>query len=500
MNHRAIPALVVLLAGVVGLVVVGGRASEPPEPVFAEPADPWMPSVSDVETLTGSWYCPGVPVTGDDGVGGEVIVSNRGEEAMTGRFTVLTADGVAADRGFEVPARAQSTIDVDSFATADFASVVVEIDGGRGFVEQRALHPAGDSVTPCSDRTSDEWYLADGFTVDGSVETIILTNPFDESVVADLRFSTELGESSPAAFRGFTVPPRSVETVPIAELGARDEPIIATAVTTTAGRLVVGRAQHWVGGGRLGYDVSLASPALGDQFWFADGERGEGITEEYAIYNPTDDDVTVDVVFLGLPADADLGNVEPIEVPARQVVVFEPGAGSGEESGDGGAGEGGGAGGGIELPAGRHAAVFSTLADPTVVVERVMTRPAGDSVATSVLLGARPRADGYVASRWHVGAGPEEPTSEALVLYNVDQAGASVTVSAVGPDGPEPVPSLTDIPVGPGAVATVDLEAEGVLGRELVITSSGRIFVERHVSRGDDLAGRSVSWALPADL
>ncbi len=493
MNHRAIPALVVLLAGVVGLVVVGGRAPEPSEPVFAEPADAWMPSVSDVETLTGSWYCPGVPATGEEGVGGEVIISNRGAEPMTGRFTVLTEDGVVADRGFEVPARSQSTIDVDSFATADFASVVVEIDGGRGFAEQRALHPAGDSVTPCSDRTSSEWYLADGFTVDGSVETIVLTNPFDESVVADLRFSTEAGESSPAAFRGFTIPPRSVETVPIAELGARDEPIIATAVTTTAGRLVVGRAQHWVGGGRLGYDVSLASPALGDQFWFADGSTGEGITEEYAIYNPTDDDVTVDVVFLGLPADADLGSVEPIDVPARQVVVFEPGTGSGDD-------EDGGDSGGIQLPEGRHAAVFSTLADPTVVVERVMTRPAGDSVATSVLLGARARPDGYVASRWHLGVGPEEPTTDALVLYNVDQAGASVTVAAVGPDGPEPVPSLTDIPVGPGAVATIDLEADGVLGRELVVTSTSRIFVERHVSRGDDLAGRSVSWALPADL
>jgi hypothetical protein len=485
-SRRAIPALIVLLAGIAGLVVVAREEPEPTEAVFAAPAGAWMPSVSGAGGLTGTWFCPGVPATADEGVGGEVVVSNRDGEALAGRFTVLTSDGIATGQDFEVAPWSQTTIDVDTYTTTDFASVVVEVDGAGGFVEQRALHPAGDSVAPCSDRTSTEWYLADGFTIDGSIETIILTNPFEESVVADLRFSTESGETSPVAFKGFTVPPQSVKTIRIAELGARDEPIIATAITTTAGRLIVGRAQHYLGGGRLGYDVSLAAPALRDQFWFADGEQGEGITEEYAIYNPTDDDITVDVVLLGLPPEANFGNVAPIEVPAREVVVFDP-----SRTADGGE---------SNLPDGRHAAVFSTLAEPTIVVERVITRPAGESVATEVLLGAPPSADGYVSNQWHVGIGPAQPTESALVVYNLDQADAAITVSAVGPDGPEPVPSLTDIPVDPGTVALIDLVADAVIGRELIITSTNRIFVERSLSRGSGLDGRSASWALPADL
>jgi hypothetical protein len=485
-SRRAIPALIVLLAGIAGLVVVAREEPEPTEAVFAAPAGAWMPSVSGAGGLTGTWFCPGVPATADEGVGGEVVVSNRDGEVLAGRFTVLTSDGIATGQDFEVAPWSQTTIDVDTYTTTDFASVVVEVDGAGGFVEQRALHPAGDSVAPCSDGTSTEWYLADGFTIDGSIETIILTNPFEESVVADLRFSTESGETSPVAFKGFTVPPQSVKTIRIAELGARDEPIIATAITTTAGRLIVGRAQHYLGGGRLGYDVSLAAPALRDQFWFADGEQGEGITEEYAIYNPTDDDITVDVVLLGLPPEANFGNVAPIEVPAREVVVFDP-----SRTADGGD---------SNLPDGRHAAVFSTLAEPTIVVERVITRPAGESVATEVLLGAPPSADGYVSNQWHVGIGPAQPTESALVVYNLDQADAVVTVSAVGPDGLEPVPSLTDIPVGPGTVALIDLVADAVIGRELIITSTNRIFVERSLSRGSGLDGRSASWALPADL
>ena len=484
MNHRAIPALVVLLVGFAGLIAVGRDEPAIVDPFFAAPAGAWMPAVSDNAALTGSWFCPGVPATGEDGVGGEVVVANRDDEQLVGRFTILTPDGVGASESLVVEPWSRTTIDVDAFVTAPFASVVVEIDGGRGFVEQRAQHPAGASVSPCADNTSDEWYFADGFTVDGSVETLVLTNPYDDAAVVDLVFATEAGESTPAAFQGFTILPQSVETIPIADLGARDEPVIAVKITAERGRLVVGRAQHYLGGGRLGYSMSLAAPALRDQWWFADGEAGEGITETFAIYNPTDDDVQVDVVFLGIPLDAGYGDAEPIDVPAHQVVVYDPTADAETTGG---------------LPAGRHASVFSTLAEQSIVVERILTRPAGDRVATSVVLGAPPRiSDGYVASQWHLGIGPTDPAAAALVVYNVDNVDGTITIEAVGPGGPSAVPSLTDLPIGAGQVITIDLVDPDVLNAELIVRSSNRVFVERALPRGNGLTGTSGSWALPA--
>ncbi len=369
MNRRALPALVVLLVGFAGLFAVGRDEPTVADPFFATPAGAWMPAVTDNAALTGSWFCPGVPATGEDGVGGQVVVANRADEQLIGRFTILTPDGVGASESIVVEPWARSMIDVDAFVTAPFASVVVEIDGGRGFVEQRAQHPAGDSVAPCASNTSDEWYFADGFTVEGSIETLVLTNPYDDAAVVDLVFATAAGESMPAAFQGFTILPQSVETIPIADLGARDEAVIAVKVAAERGRLVVGRAQHYLGGGRLGYGVTLAAPALRDQWWFADGEVGEGIDESFAIYNPTDDDVQVDVVFLGIPVDAVAGD-NTIDVPSREVVVYDPSA---DES--------------VTLPPGPYATVFSTLAEPSIVVERVITRPAGGSVATSVVIG-----------------------------------------------------------------------------------------------------------------
>jgi hypothetical protein len=480
-NRRAIPALVVLLAGFAGLVVVGWQSAQPPAATFASESAKWMPHVSDAKALTQSWFCPGVPASGEDGVGGEVVVANRGSEALTGRFSLLTPDGAGASQSFTVGPWSRSPINVAALAKAPYVAVVVELDGS-GIVEQRAITPQGDSISPCANQTSDTWYLADGFTRGGSVATLVLSNPYDDVAIAQLSFATESGESSPAAFRGFPVPPKSVKVIPLAELGARDEPVIAVQVTTTSGRVVLGRAQQYLGGGRIGYAMTLAAPSLRDQFWFADGERADGITETYSIYNPTDEDVAVDVVFLGLPADANVGEIPPIVVPAHRVVVFDPLATKNP----------------IALPQGRHAVVFSTLSKPSIVVERVMSRPAGKSVATSVVMGAPPRTDGFIAKEWHIGIGPSEPAKQALVVYNLDNVDGTVSISAVGPGGPAPIAALAAIPIGAGQIITIDLDSPDALNAELILTSTNRVFVERSFPRGHGLTGTSGSWALPA--
>ncbi len=522
MNRRSVPALLLVILGLAGLVVVGRDATAPQPAFFANTGGTWMPAVGTSGSLTGSWFCPGVPTSGLDDVGGSVVVSNRDAAQIVGRFQVLTENGVVADESFTVDSWSQATLDVDARVDdAPFASVVVEVEGGGGLVEQIAEHPLGDSVAACSNQTSANWYLADGFTLDSSNETLILSNPFDESVVADLRFSTEGRQSEPGLFEGFTVLPRSVRTISLGEL-ARNEPIIATSIEARAGRLVVGRAQEYQGGGRFGFDVSLAAPELRDQWWFADGERADGIEETYSIYNPTDEDVEVTVFFGGLPlAATGVNERDPVIVPARRVVVYDPYAtvpsvdgvdgadGAGDDVVDeeadasGTSTDDGGdfvdfEGPSVDIPDGRHATVFSTLAQPSIVVERVITRPSDGSIATSTVLGAPPRPDGYVANTWHMGIGPAQPTEDALVVYNIDQIDATITVSVVGPDGPSVVPSLDQVTLTSGGITTIDLVDQDVLGRELIVTSTSRVFIERSLPRNNDLPGRSGSWLLPS--
>ncbi|MFK7917221.1 MAG: DUF5719 family protein [Ilumatobacter sp.] len=515
MSRRGLPALLLVVVGLLGLFVVGRDTPQREDPFFAATGGTWMPAVGASGTLTGSWFCPGVPTDGAEGVGGAVVISNRDEAQIVGRYIVLTEQGVVADAAFTVSSWSQTTIDVDAFSSEEFASVVVEIEGGAGFVEQMAEHPLGNSVAACSNNTSAEWYVADGYTLEGSSETLILTNPFDEPVVAALRFSTEGRQSQPDLFRGFTVPPRSVRTIKIDELG-RDEPIISVAIEATSGRLVVGRAQEYRGGGRFGYDVSLAAPELRDQWWFADGERSDGVTETYSIYNPTDEEVEVTVFFGGLAlASSAVNEGDPVVVPPLRTVVFDPTeSGTGDEGADvDGEADGESTadsepttdGDGFEdifststeLPAGRHSTVFSTLAQPSIVVERVLTRQVEGTIATSTVLGAPPRADGFVPTVWHMGIGPTEPTQGALVVYNIDQVASAVTVSVVGPDGPSPVPSLTNVGLPSGSIITIDLIDPDVIGREVIVSANSRVFVERLLPRGNDLPGLVGSWLLP---
>jgi hypothetical protein len=479
-NLRRLPILVAVVAALIALVLVGREAVSPTPPVFSTISAPWMPALPVPGGLTSSWFCPGVPASGEEGVGGEVVIANAGASALDATLTLLAGPGEAVEQTLSIPPRGRQVVDVDAALTADFVSAMVEIEGGGGLVEQRAVHPEGVSVAACANAPATSWYLAEGFTAEGSVEQLVLSNPYDESAIVDIGFATEEGSRQPAELRGTPVPPRSVKVIDMDSVAARDEAEIAVNVVATKGNLVVGRAQLYNGGGRRGFGVTLASPALRDQWWFANGERGSDVSERYSIYNPTDEDVEVTVVPLGIPLTDELVTVEPIVAAAHQVVTFSPDELPG-------------------LPNGRHAMVFSTGGQQAIVVEQALTRTIEDRPTTSVMMGAPPRlADGYVATTWSTAFGPGEPTPDGLVVYNVDNADATVSVQTVGEDGVANLPSLAAIDLPASGLVTIDLSERPVLDRQLIIRSTSRVFVVRLLPRERGAQGRTSTWAVPA--
>jgi hypothetical protein len=478
---RRIPALVASVATIGGLVAVGREGTTPPEAVFADVTTPGMPAVPPPGGLTGSWFCAGVPASGEEGIGGEVVVANRSDEPLHARLTVLGEVGDDVVQELDVAAHDRAVVDVDELVTAPFVSAFVEIEGGGGVVEQRAVHPQGVSIGGCANATSDEWYLAEGSTVDGNVTQLVLTNPYEEAAIVDIDIATVDGPRQPVELQGDPVPPRSVKVVDLSTI-ARDEPVLAARVVATRGQLLVARAQRDVGAGRRGYNVTLASPATRDQWWFAAGEQGAAVDERYALFNPTEDDVEVKPVLLGVRMESpeDFVDVPVITVPAREVVTFSPSDVEG-------------------MPDGPHAFVFGIQGPPSIVVERTFTRTIDDVPTTSVLLGAPPGfVDPFIARTWHAALGPTERTPDALNVLNVDNTDAAVTVSVVGPDGAEAVPSLSNMRLRGAALLTIDLTDPAVVDRELIVQSSGRILVERWFRREDGAEGRLASWALPA--
>jgi hypothetical protein len=475
---RAPTILPTALSGVLVavLVALGAAAPEQRDAVFADVPAPATPFAPGDVVLSSSWYCPGVPVREEGGFGGEIVVTNLADVAATGALTVLVPEGDPVVDDFEVAPRSQLVVDVSESATATFAGVVVELYEGSGVVEQRAIHPAGTSVAPCANSTSDTWYFADGTTAQGSVEQIVLMNPFPGPAVIDLTFVTESGRRTPRAFQGFVLAPQSVSVITLGDTLAQNERRIAISLVAASGRFVAGRSQHYLGGGRLGYSMVLGAPSTDDQWWFADGEIGDGISESIVVYNPSGSEVAADVVVLGAPASDDVPFLEPITltIPAGEVSVLDLG------------------GLGV-VPEGRHGIVVSTLAEAAVVVERVITRPAGDFVVTSVVLGARP---GYLSNRWHLPTVPGIQLADAIVVLNVTGLEGKVSVSALGPSGTSPLVGLEDVTIPASGVVTVDLPAD-VAGRHLVVEADVQLVVERLLPRRDDLRGRSGSLGVP---
>ena len=330
-------------------------------------------------------------------------------------------------------------------------------------------------MASCTTQTSNTWYFADGYTVDGSVEQLIITNPTADTVTVDLTFATKSGTRQPAAFQGDSIAPHSVKVIPVADSGLVDESIIGVQVVASRGRLIVGRAEHYVGGGRLGYTMSLGAPAPSDQLWFADGEKGAGIVEQYVFFNPTDNDASVTPTVLGVATGSDFVPPEPFNVPAGKVVTFDMKDVAG-------------------VPDGPHTMVFATLSSPLVIGERVLTRPAGSGVATTVVMGMTSE---YVVPRWYVPIGVDAAATGALVVYNVDATAAKVTVKAIGPGGEVAVPALQDLVLPASGLLPIDLSDPAVFGKPLVVESTTRVLVERRLPRGNNLEGRSGSWALP---
>jgi hypothetical protein len=478
MNRRL--GLYAALVVITGLAInFSSDAGNLPPAVFSNSVNPGTPAiVRDDLSVTSTWFCAGTSAAGEseNGMyGGEIVISNPRETPVSGLLTLLTSEQEPITQVINADPRSQLVIDINSLVSAPYASAYVELNDSAASVEQRALHPAGAAVSPCANRTSDQWYFADGFSAESSDFRLILSNPYMSPAIVNIEVATEDGQRTPPNLEGFVVPSQSIRVLNIPESGFRDEEILAISVVATTGRIVAAKDQHYLGAGRLGHVLTLGSPSTSDQWWFADGEKGAGISETYMIFNPTDQDVTADVVILGV--DPTVASIEPttLTIPAHDVVPFDVSAIVG-------------------LPDGPHGGVVSGQSSAQLVVERILTKPAGSSVATTAVLGAQ---RGFQSTRWSVPTSTTIAIEDVLTILNTSPNDGVVTIYSVGPGGEEPVPGLSDIPMAANGLISIDLVDPLSFGRALEVESDQLILVERRLERTPTLRGRSGSLAFP---
>ncbi|MFM2181127.1 MAG: hypothetical protein RIR54_421, partial [Actinomycetota bacterium] len=263
--RRAV-VVAVVIASIAGLVAVARRS---PAPVDSAVVVRQVVPEFRASAKASTWFCPGVPGN-DDSISGLLVISNSGEAPVGGTITRFALDGAARRQRFAVPARSTLEIDANVGLDSQFVSALVESQGAAVAVEQRTVHRAGNAVAACASSPAGTWYLADGFTGADSLEKVVVTNPSLDSAILDVSFVTAVGERSPQSLKGVVIPPESVRVFDMAALDARNEATIAVTVKATVGRVVVGRSQHYLGRGRLGYTMVLAASGTSDRWYFAD--------------------------------------------------------------------------------------------------------------------------------------------------------------------------------------------------------------------------------------
>jgi hypothetical protein len=323
---------------------------------------------------------------------------------------------------------------------------------------------------------------------------VSLLNPYPSESVIDLSFTTNQGLEMPEEFQGLVVPGDGMLSVNLGDQLRRRQ-AIATTVTARTGRVVAWKTS-WVlkpqpgavlagtpaAGSPLadpswpvpGLTVTLGASSPGITWTWPDGMAGNGVAEQYLIYNPGPDTANVRLS-IGLAQ----GQAEPFDLSVGpyqvQPVVSEQQ---------------------VRIPSGvAHSAVLVSTNGVPVVAERWIS--AG---APSAWQGIGELPGGQIAAgNWlvpDIRAGPNRRA--VLVLYNPGAVPVEATVSSLRQGRTAAIPGLHPATVGPGqrVAITINAYVSGLL-TPLVVSATGPIYVESDNYGQNASKGVAFSFGVP---
>ena len=440
-----------------------------------------FPQTQEGSRISTSWFCPGA-AAGDGLDGASVVLANPGDTEITASVNYLS-DVAAEVQNILVAPRSRLEVDLLRGRTVGVVVPVVEIIGSVGTVEQELTYAAGDVTSQCVSQTSSSWYFADGFTAEGSTQRLVLTNPFPESAVVNVAYTTQAGRRTPASLQGIILAPRSSRSISLADAGAQNEARIAVEVLATTGQIIASRMQHYLGAGRLGYSTTVGVSSGLREWWFTSGRTGPLVSEQLIVFNPSDRPAQVNVSFFGegitngLEPDETSTAASPstaVEIPAGEIVAINTDSIA-------------------DLPKGDHAMVVAVLNNVPVVVEHVLSQSVGGSSFTAITNGV---PSGLISQKWNVPSGLAKGALTALSILNTTALDGTFTVAAIGPGGKVNLPTLTDVPLTAAALVGLNVP-EGVNDAEIVITATVPVVIQRRTTRGHGLVGFGIVGALP---
>lgn len=486
---RRLPVLVAIVALVVIAAAIGnhrGRVT----PAAAQDAAT-VPVAAPASALSSSWFCAGATGDSQGAAPGQLVIANASARAVTGTVTVIPSQGARSTRTVTVAAFSRLTVAETTSKPAPWLGAVVNLDGGDTSVEQETGGTLGPGSEPCATSGSPQWYFPSGITLRNAETYVSLLNPYQQTAVVDLSFTTENGLEEPGSLQGIVVPADGLVTVSLASALPRRSQI-ATTVTARSGRVVAwktevveppkkgeaifGATQAKGSSSALdpvppvgGLTVTLGASATHTRWWWADGVVAPGVTENYFIYNPGTRTAQV-----SLAVHLEAGKAEPFRLSIAPKTVATVDAN--QQS---------------RIPSGvAYSATLTSLNGVGVVAERLVsaTTPSTRS-GLGELLG-----DPLSARQWLLGAGvADASTDEWVVLTNTGRRAVTASFSELSGGASIPVPKLGGLRIAAGARLGVNVnQAVAHLDNALIVRASGPVVVERDLYAAK---GRGISLA-----
>jgi hypothetical protein len=507
-----------IIAVIAALLILGGLIdrTSPGSNGGAAAAVPPGPVAAPAGAQSSSWFCAGATdgatgaSSGSSGAGSsapagdapaQLAIANTNAAALTATVTLIPVSGTSirpATSTVSVPARSRTTVPESLPGGPSFIGADVTLHGGAASVDQEITSPLGPSVSPCATSGSRTWYFTDGRTAVNASDVITLFNPYPIDSIVDLTFTTDQGLEAPGEFQALDVPANGLIDV---DLGThlRRRSSIATVVTARSGHVVAWqtRAVTAVPSGTPvlaadgsapagaidpaspvpGVDVSLGAPQPATSWVWPDGIAGNGVDEEYDIYNPGPGTAQVQ-----LALDLDQGTAEPftLTIGAEQVSTVI----SDEQA---------------RVPAGvTHSAVVrSTNGVPVVATREVAASSPSPHVGLGSLLGEQQAAPSWLFA----GGSVTSSVDESLVLYNPGDQAVRASVDGLSGGPSTALPGLSAVLVGPGARVAVDLGShQPSLASAFTVQASGPLYAERDLlGTSDRDPGYGLGAGVPLD-
>ena len=291
---------------------------------------------------------------------------------------------------------------------------------------------------------------------------MLVTNPFNEEAVVNVRVLGDKGDQIPSGLSNLQIPQLSQTVLFLGDF-VPATPSFGLDVTASRGRVVVARlmrvaARDGVRG--LSFDVGATAPSI--RWLLPGGDVPTSGEEDIVVANPSDHEALVSTVFQVESGTGPAGSQDvPIPAGGQKTLKVSD-----------------------QVPGGtRHATILSSTNGVPVVAERLTVGPQG---AYQTVLGAPDTAASWVVAAGSAAGGTD---SLALVADGPDKAICKITVlSGSGPVSPAP---LAAAEIVPGQRTSIDLTPylNGQPALVLVEATTGKVARRERSDPAGDVPG-----------